>query len=118
MSIGIGDTVADDATMAKVNSILEEAKGRVQDVIERFQTGQLEGQPGRTMMEAFEAKCAGRRGGGGRGVGAGMGAWGEVRWGGGGPAGGLGAALTLTSPSPAFRTPPPPQRQRHPQQGA
>jgi hypothetical protein len=56
MSIGIGDTVADDATMAKVNSILEEAKGRVQDVIERFQTGQLEGQPGRTMMEAFEAK--------------------------------------------------------------
>jgi DNA-directed RNA polymerase II subunit RPB1 len=47
MSIGIGDTVADDATMAKVNSILEEAKGRVQEVIERFQTGQLEGQPGR-----------------------------------------------------------------------
>ncbi|GBF99636.1 DNA-directed RNA polymerase II subunit 1-like, partial [Raphidocelis subcapitata] len=59
MSIGIGDTVADDATMAKVNSILEEAKGRVQDVIERFQTGQLEGQPGRTMMEAFEANVNG-----------------------------------------------------------
>ena len=56
MSIGIGDTVADDATMAKVNSILEDAKRRVQDVIERFQSGQLEGQPGRTMMEAFEAK--------------------------------------------------------------
>ena len=41
----------------QVNSILEEAKGRVQDVIEKFQTGALDPQPGRTMMEAFEAKC-------------------------------------------------------------
>lgn len=56
MSIGIGDTVADDATMATVNGILEAAKLRVQGVIEAFQSGQLEGQPGRTMMEAFEAK--------------------------------------------------------------
>jgi DNA-directed RNA polymerase II subunit RPB1 len=43
----------------KVNSILEEAKVRVAGVIERFQTGQLEAQPGRTMMEAFEANVNG-----------------------------------------------------------
>ena len=45
MSIGIGDTVADDATMATVNAILEAAKEEVKRIIEAFQNGQLEAQP-------------------------------------------------------------------------
>lgn len=56
MSIGIGDTVADGATMATINAIIESAKEEVKGVIEAFQAGRLEPQPGRTMMESFEAR--------------------------------------------------------------
>ncbi|KAF8072459.1 NRPB1 [Scenedesmus sp. PABB004] len=59
MSIGIGDTVADAATGAKIGSIIDTAKEDVKRIIEAYQTGKLEGMPGRTLMEAFEQKVNG-----------------------------------------------------------
>ncbi|KAG2453789.1 hypothetical protein HYH02_001998 [Chlamydomonas schloesseri] len=56
MSIGIGDTVADAKTMAKVNEIIEEAKRKVKEVVEKYQQNALEAQPGRTIHESFEAQ--------------------------------------------------------------
>ncbi|WIA28234.1 hypothetical protein OEZ86_010790 [Tetradesmus obliquus] len=56
MSIGIGDTVADVATGAKIGSLIDTAKEDVKRIIEQYQTGKLEGMPGRTLMEAFEQK--------------------------------------------------------------
>lgn len=56
MSIGIGDTVADIATGSKIGAIIDAAKEDVQRIIEQYQTGRLEAQPGRTLMEAFEGK--------------------------------------------------------------
>ncbi|KAG1671615.1 hypothetical protein FOA52_006846 [Chlamydomonas sp. UWO 241] len=54
MSIGIADTVADDATMTTINEIIERAKEEVKKIIGQYQAGELEAQPGRTMQEAFE----------------------------------------------------------------
>lgn len=54
MSIGIADTVADDATMTTINEIIEKAKEEVKKIIGQYQAGELEAQPGRTMQEAFE----------------------------------------------------------------
>ncbi|GLI67975.1 hypothetical protein VaNZ11_012311 [Volvox africanus] len=56
MSIGIGDTVADAKTMTKVNEIIEEAKRKVKEVVEKYQQNALEAQPGRTIHESFEAQ--------------------------------------------------------------
>lgn len=53
-SIGIGDLIADPRTMAIINDILTRAKADVKGLIEKVQTGQLEQQPGRTVMESFE----------------------------------------------------------------
>ncbi|CAD7704200.1 unnamed protein product [Ostreobium quekettii] len=55
-SIGIGDTVADTSTMRAINDIINEAKIQVKDVIEKFQCGKLEAQPGRSIMDSFEHK--------------------------------------------------------------
>eukprot|EP00877_Chromochloris_zofingiensis_P013598 jgi/Chrzof1/8492/Cz03g13040.t1 len=56
MSIGIGDTVADESTMRTINTIIEVAKEDVKRIIENFQAGKLEAQPGRSMMESFESR--------------------------------------------------------------
>ncbi|KAF6257604.1 hypothetical protein COO60DRAFT_1622218 [Scenedesmus sp. NREL 46B-D3] len=56
MSIGIGDTVADVETGAIIGNIIDKAKEEVKRIIEQYQTGKLEGMPGRTLMEAFEQK--------------------------------------------------------------
>jgi DNA-directed RNA polymerase II subunit RPB1 len=40
--------------MSTVNDIIEQAKVDVTRIIEEAQSGQLESQPGRTMMESFE----------------------------------------------------------------
>eukprot|EP00192_Tetraselmis_astigmatica_P001786 CAMPEP_0117656308 /NCGR_PEP_ID=MMETSP0804-20121206/4737_1 /TAXON_ID=1074897 /ORGANISM="Tetraselmis astigmatica, Strain CCMP880" /LENGTH=1576 /DNA_ID=CAMNT_0005462705 /DNA_START=256 /DNA_END=4982 /DNA_ORIENTATION=- len=53
-SIGIGDTVADDKTMAVINDTISRAKEEVKILINKFQSDQLEPQPGHTMMESFE----------------------------------------------------------------
>ncbi|KAI8012893.1 DNA-directed RNA polymerase II subunit 1 [Camellia lanceoleosa] len=53
-SIGIGDTIADAATMEKINETISKAKSEVKDLIRAAQDKQLEAEPGRTMMESFE----------------------------------------------------------------
>jgi DNA-directed RNA polymerase II subunit RPB1 len=55
-TVGIGDTVADENTMAEINSIISMAKREVKGLIEAAQTGEMEPQPGRTLVESFEAK--------------------------------------------------------------
>ena len=53
-SIGIGDTISDEATMLSINKIIETAKSEVRDLIEKFQNGTLELLPGHTVMGSFE----------------------------------------------------------------
>ncbi|GBG34377.1 DNA-directed RNA polymerase subunit [Hondaea fermentalgiana] len=53
-TVGVGDTVADDATLAKVRDVLEAAKLKVADLVKQGQRGMLKVQPGRTMQESFE----------------------------------------------------------------
>ncbi|OVA08877.1 RNA polymerase [Macleaya cordata] len=53
-SIGIGDTIADAATMENINDTISEAKKEVNKLIEAAKKKQLEAEPGRTMMESFE----------------------------------------------------------------
>ena len=55
-TVGIGDTVADDATMETINKIIGDAKLEVKKLIDKAQHGELEAQPGRTMVETFEGK--------------------------------------------------------------
>ncbi|MEW5320361.1 MAG: hypothetical protein WDW38_011438 [Sanguina aurantia] len=56
MSIGIADTVADEATMGSINAIIEKAKEDVKKIIVQYQNKELEAMPGRSMMEAFETR--------------------------------------------------------------
>ncbi|KAL3624527.1 DNA-directed RNA polymerase II subunit rpb1 [Castilleja foliolosa] len=53
-SMGIGDTIADSATMEKINETIGNAKNEVKELIRAAQEKQLEAEPGRTMMESFE----------------------------------------------------------------
>ena len=53
-SIGIGDTIADAATMEKINETIGTAKNEVKELIKQAQEKNLEPEPGRTMMESFE----------------------------------------------------------------
>lgn len=55
-SIGIGDTIADAATMEKINETISNAKNEVKELIRKAQAKDLEAEPGRTMMESFENK--------------------------------------------------------------
>ncbi|XP_074308455.1 DNA-directed RNA polymerase II subunit RPB1-like isoform X1 [Silene latifolia] len=53
-SIGIGDTIADAATMETINETISKAKTEVKNLIRAFQEKQLEPEPGRTMKDSFE----------------------------------------------------------------
>lgn len=53
-SIGAIDAVADDETMKQIESTIDKAKKQVQDLVRQGQLGELEIQPGRTMIESFE----------------------------------------------------------------
>lgn len=53
-SIGIGDTIADAATMETINETISKAKNEVKLLIETFKNHKLEAEPGRTMTESFE----------------------------------------------------------------
>lgn len=53
-SIGATDAVSDDATMQQIESTIDKAKRQVQDLVRQGQLGELEIQPGRTMIESFE----------------------------------------------------------------
>jgi DNA-directed RNA polymerase II subunit RPB1 len=49
-SCGIGDTVADPATMARINTLISDAKEQVQEIIRQYQGGALEEKPGRRAL--------------------------------------------------------------------
>ncbi|KAJ2006648.1 DNA-directed RNA polymerase II core subunit rpo21 [Coemansia thaxteri] len=53
-SVGIGDTVADDTTMADVGTIISESFARVDNFIKEAETDKLKREPGRTIKETFE----------------------------------------------------------------
>ena len=53
-SIGAIDAVADPATMREIEATIDKAKNQVQDLVRQGQLGELEIQPGRTMIESFE----------------------------------------------------------------
>ncbi|MCO5588461.1 hypothetical protein L7F22_042417 [Adiantum nelumboides] len=53
-SIGIGDTIADAATMERITETINKAKSEVKELIRMAQDKQLEAEPGRTTMESFE----------------------------------------------------------------
>ncbi|TVU25187.1 hypothetical protein EJB05_27675, partial [Eragrostis curvula] len=55
-SIGIGDTIADVATMEKINETISKAKNDVKVLIKQACDKKLEAEPGRTIMESFENK--------------------------------------------------------------
>ena len=53
-SIGVIDTVADIETMKNIENTINRAKLQVRDLVKQGQRGELETQPGRTMIESFE----------------------------------------------------------------
>jgi DNA-directed RNA polymerase II subunit RPB1 len=53
-SIGATDAVADPDTMQTIESTIDKAKRQVQELVRQGQMGDLEIQPGRTMIESFE----------------------------------------------------------------
>jgi len=53
-TVGIGDTIADDATMEKINKTISSAKNQVKELIMQAQQHQLECTPGHTVQESFE----------------------------------------------------------------
>ena len=54
-SIGVSDSQADRGTLQKVDKILNDAKGKVAEIVHNAQTpGKLKRQPGQTLMESFE----------------------------------------------------------------
>eukprot|EP00566_Odontella_aurita_P001751 CAMPEP_0113541920 /NCGR_PEP_ID=MMETSP0015_2-20120614/9313_1 /TAXON_ID=2838 /ORGANISM="Odontella" /LENGTH=1785 /DNA_ID=CAMNT_0000441907 /DNA_START=56 /DNA_END=5413 /DNA_ORIENTATION=+ /assembly_acc=CAM_ASM_000160 len=53
-SIGVIDAVADLDTMRQIESTINKAKMQVLDLVRQGQRGDLETQPGRTMIESFE----------------------------------------------------------------
>uniref|UniRef100_A0A7S0YI02 DNA-directed RNA polymerase subunit n=1 Tax=Polytomella parva TaxID=51329 RepID=A0A7S0YI02_9CHLO len=56
MSIGIADTVADVATMRKIETILEKGKEDVRKIVKQYQNNLLEANPGMTVHESFESQ--------------------------------------------------------------
>jgi DNA-directed RNA polymerase II subunit RPB1 len=53
-SIGVCDAIADVGTMEQIASTINKAKLNVHDLVRKGQRGELETQPGRTMIESFE----------------------------------------------------------------
>ncbi|EKD04138.1 DNA-directed RNA polymerase ii largest subunit [Trichosporon asahii var. asahii CBS 8904] len=58
-SVGIGDTIADSATMAAVNNRLVEAKDTVQAFISEAENNKMKPRPGMTIRETLEAAVSG-----------------------------------------------------------
>ncbi len=55
--MGISDTIAEPSTLKNIAQTLATAKLSVEKLISKTKTGQLEGQPGKNMMESFEQKA-------------------------------------------------------------
>ena len=52
--IGVGDTVADEATMFEIARIIDEKKDKVAELVKQGQNNELESQPGRTMIQVLK----------------------------------------------------------------
>eukprot|EP01048_Picozoa_sp_COSAG05_P006570 COSAG05_NODE_434_length_9856_cov_1158.820027_8_plen_1219_part_00 len=55
-SIGIGDTVADDATKADIEKTIDESKATVREFMRQAQHNELQVLPGLTLVDTFENK--------------------------------------------------------------
>ena len=53
-TVGVGDTIADKATLNEVKEIIDEAKKKVGELVKQGQNGTLQLQPGATMLQSFE----------------------------------------------------------------
>jgi DNA-directed RNA polymerase II subunit RPB1 len=53
-SIGVIDTLADEITMQQIENTINKAKSQVRDLVLQGQKGEMETQPGRTVIESFE----------------------------------------------------------------
>ncbi|KAK4688584.1 DNA-directed RNA polymerase II subunit RPB1, partial [Tremellales sp. Uapishka_1] len=58
-SVGIGDTIADSATMAGINNRLVQAKEAVQGFINEAEANKMKPKPGMTIRETLEAAVSG-----------------------------------------------------------
>lgn len=58
-SVGIGDTIADSATMAGINNRLVQAKEAVQGFISEAEANQMKPKPGMTIRETLESAVSG-----------------------------------------------------------
>ncbi|KAJ3073317.1 DNA-directed RNA polymerase II subunit rpb1 [Podochytrium sp. JEL0797] len=54
-SIGIGDTIADEATMANIVNAIQTARDKVKQIIQSAHENKLKPHPGMTILETFEA---------------------------------------------------------------
>ncbi|ETO12662.1 hypothetical protein RFI_24716, partial [Reticulomyxa filosa] len=55
-SVGVGDTIASEATLTTIQRTIEKAKSDVSQTIRSARSGQLQRQPGSTMNQTFEGK--------------------------------------------------------------
>ena len=55
-TVGISDTISDDEISKKIENTLYTAKEDVNKILKEAQEGVLESQPGKSMLESFEAK--------------------------------------------------------------
>ena len=55
-TVGISDTISDEDTNHKISETMEEAKEKCKNILVEAQKGNLECQPGKSMVESFEAK--------------------------------------------------------------
>jgi DNA-directed RNA polymerase II subunit RPB1 len=55
-SVGVSDIICDQKTNDKIRQTMNEAKEKVKDILVEAQKGNLECQPGKSMVESFESK--------------------------------------------------------------
>jgi DNA-directed RNA polymerase II subunit RPB1 len=55
-TVGISDIIARDNTMTLIRSTLKKQLNKVQKVIQNAQIGKLKSQPGKSMIQSFEAQ--------------------------------------------------------------
>eukprot|EP00906_Rhabdomonas_costata_P031062 RCo043905 len=53
-SVGVGDTIADEATVVQITDIIDKCKADVKKILKQAQEGALKIQPGKTVQETFE----------------------------------------------------------------
>ena len=56
MTVGVSDIIARDTTMTQIRSTLKKQIQKVQKIVLNSQIGKLKAQPGKSMIESFEAQ--------------------------------------------------------------